>query len=173
MTQGGGKFLAEGWSCLSFDRGTGEFSSGAEFQENSAYMEVRSWLKKITLKCSGLKQQHLKQELQGEDGKSPTSILQRFGMLLEAHSGKRSVETAGIGLQPFCRCVVWRRFLISDTGAKGELLIFPSEMFPSKSWFMPGNAVPGVVPDWLKWQPREIRWPVLGSLAGHSDPEMC
>lgn len=43
--QGGGK-LAEGWSCLSFERGTDEFRSMAEFQHISAYMEVRSRLKK-------------------------------------------------------------------------------------------------------------------------------
>lgn len=46
VAQGGGKLLAEGWSCLSFERGTGEFSTVAEFQDSSAYMEVRSRLKK-------------------------------------------------------------------------------------------------------------------------------
>lgn len=48
---------------------------------------------------------------------------------------------------------------ISDImdGEKGEFLIFPLEMFPSQSWFMQGNAFPGVAPDWLKGQPREMR----------------
>lgn len=49
-------------------------------------------------------------------------------------------------------------FWYQRQGAKGELLIFPLGIFPSQSWFVPGNAVAAVVPDWLKWEPREIRW---------------
>lgn len=94
-------------------------------------------------------------------------------MLLEAHSGKRSLETAGIGLQSFCRRCGLEEISDIKDGAKGALLIFPSKMFPSKNWFTSGNAAPGVVPDWMKWQPREMRWLVLGCLAAQSELEMC